>query len=311
MYLSYSGFKVKGSCPKQYWHKYVDKTTPPKPDNCINSLYGSTIGVLFENFYVQKWWKLQNVEAHMLLEIEPTLDKVISEQRGRIIDWNDEKANYNTRSGIVEDIRIGIPKGLQVIKENRFLGPVAIAEMKLDRDFGPHRVAGRADFVIQRSKFGDLIILDGKGSKHREKYVEAAQLKWYAFLYEAQTGVVPDKLGFVFWRFSGEKAVEWIDFTRDDLMMLKEEVLGTMDRIEKDVRRLTVLSNQPKAAYEYRQETFPAQPAFGCNLCSYLDICEEGSAKVKGKGKEEGSRKSKAPTTLPGSGVRELSLDDD
>lgn len=313
MYLSYSGYKVNAGCPKQYWHKYVDKTTPPKPDNCVNALYGSTIGVLFEYFYTEKWWKLPNVASHMLLQVDPTLDKVIADQRGRVVDWNDEKANYNSRSSLIEDLRIGIPKGLQVIKENRFLGPVSIAEMKLDRGFGPHRVAGRADFVIERTTpHNDLIILDGKGSKHREKYVEEAQLKWYGFLYEAATGRLPDKLGFVFWRFSGEKAVQWIDFTRNDLDTLKAEVLGTMDRIEKGVRRLTVLSDQPKASFEHRQEIFPAQPSFSCNLCSYLPVCEEGSSKYgKKKGSNDGPRKSKSSATLPGSGVRELSLDDD
>lgn len=313
MYLSFSGYKVYCECPKQYWHKYVDKTTPPKPDNCVNALYGSVVGVLFEHFYVNKWWRVDNVVSHMLSQVDDTLTKVMADQRGRIVDWNDEKANYHSRSELVEDIRASVPVGIKIIRENRFLGPTAIAEMKLDTDFGPHRVAGRADFVIERVKpHSDLIILDGKGSKHREKYVEESQLKWYAFLYQAQTGRVPDKLGFVFWRFTGEKATMWVDFTRDDLDALKSEVLGTMDRVEKTVRRLNLLSDQPKSAYEERQEKFPAQPTYGCNLCSYLDVCEEGSAKYgKNKKKAEGSPRRSKVTILPGSGVRELSLDDD
>ena len=312
MYLSYSGYKTYGGCPKQYWHKYVDKTTPPKPDNCVNSLYGSVVGVIFEKFYEYKWWKQDDVARFMLTKVDETLDKVISDQRGRVLDWSDEKANYHSRSDLVEDIRSAIPRGIEIIRANRFLGPVAVPEMKLDYDYGPHRVAGRADFVIERVKpHGDLIILDGKGSKHREKYVEETQLKWYAFLYRDHKGRVPDKLGFVFWRFAGEKSTLWIDYTKEDLDALKQEVLGTMDRIEKGIRRLTTLSERPKAAYEERQELFPAQPSFSCNLCPYLELCEEGSAKYGKKKSGGGQRRPKSSTTLPGSGVRELSLDDD
>lgn len=315
MYLSFSGFSVLGECPKKYWHQYVDKTTLPKPDNCINALYGSTVGTLFEDFYEKKLWKRPDVEKYMLSEVEPTLDKVIEKERksNKLVDWADEKANYHSRSDLVEEIRAGVPRGLTIIRQNRFLGPVAKAEMKLDHDFGPHRVAGRADFVIQRvDPYGDLIILDGKGSKHREKYVKETQLKWYALLYYTKTGKLPDRLGFLFWRFDGDKAVLWVDFTKADIHFLKEEVLGTMTRVEKNVRRLEILSQTPKAHYEERQELFPAQPTFGCKLCSYLPVCEEGLKKYGPKQKSEGGggRRSKV-TVLPGSGVRELSLDDD
>ncbi len=104
----------------------------------------------------------------------------------------------------------------------------------------------------------------------------------------------------------------WVDFTRDDLLTLKNEVIGTMNQIEKSIRRLELISNQPKESHEVRQELFPAQPTYGCNLCSFLPVCEEGSAKYGPKKKGEGgTRKSKVPSILPGSGVRELSLDDD
>lgn len=307
MYLSFSGFKTYSQCPKQYWHKYVDKTTPPNPDNCVNALFGSTVGVLFEYFYAREYWRLPDVEQRMKNEASEVLDKVIREdQRGKILDWNDEKANYNNRDGLVEDIQLAIPRGLQIIRENRFLGPVSIAEMKLDYKYGNHMVGGRADFVIERSKEKDILILDGKGSKHGKKYVEDSQLKWYAFLYEQHKGRLPDKLGFVFWRFEGQKAVHWIDVDRADILSLRDEVLGTMDRVEKSVRHLTVLSESPKSHFEAREEYFPAQPSFSCNLCSYLPLCDDGKKATRTNG--FGSKTPKA--TIPGSGVRELSLDD-
>ncbi len=307
MYLSFSGYKTYAQCPKLYWHKYVDKTTPPAPDNCINALYGSTIGVLFEHFYERKYWKRPDCESYMKSQASEVLEKVIREdQRGKIIDWDDEKANYNNRDGLLEDIQLGIPKGLRIIRENRLLGPVAVAEMKLDHRYGNHMVAGRADFVIEREKEKDVLILDGKGSKHGKKYVEESQLHWYAFLYQQKTGRLPDKLGFVFWRFEGEKAMYWLPVIPDEIQELKEEVLGTMTRVEGSVRHLTLLSGQAKASFEAREEFFPAQPSFSCNLCSYLGLCDEGKKATGSKGYP-----SKQPQNIvPGSGVRELSLDD-
>lgn len=309
MYLSFSGYKLYSGCPKAYWHRYVDKTTPLKPDNMVNSLYGSTVGVLFEKFYFHKLWRRSDYLVYLTSLSESTLDEVIKNQRGSIVDWADEKANYHSRGELLRDIEAAIPRGLQVIRENKFVGPFAEPEMKLDTDFGPHRVGGRADFVIERVIHKDTVILDGKGSKWRDKYVEENQLKWYAFLYRAKYNRVPDKLGFVFWRFEGSEAVQWIPFTPSDLDALQTEVLGTMTGIEKGIRRLELLSNMPKAHDEARQEVFPAQVSFSCKLCSYLELCEEGTAK-HGPRRSEGSfRKSKVE--LPGSGVRDLNLDDE
>lgn len=310
MYCSYSGYKLNSQCPKAYWHRYIDKTTTPNADNCVNSLYGSTVGTLFEIFYRDKLWRRKDYQDFLISQAEPTLDLVIKNQRGSIVNWADEKANYHTRGELMRDVEAAIPRGLQTIREQRFVGPMAEAEMKLDHDFGPHRVGGRADFVIKRvPPQGDLLILDGKGSKWREKYVEESQLKWYAFLYRAKFKVVPDGLGFVFWRFEGEEAVGWIKFTSGDLDNLQDEVLGTMNQLEKGMSKLESLTRMPQAHDELRQELFPAQVSFGCKLCSYLEVCEEGLAKHGPRKSEGGFRKSRVE--LPGSGVRELSLDDE
>jgi hypothetical protein len=307
-YLSFSAYKLFNSCPKAYWHRYIDKTTPPKPDNCVNSLYGSTIGTVFEVFYRDKVWTRRDYEPYLQSIVEETFDSVVRGQRGSIVDWDDEKANYHSRADLIKDVREGIPRGLQVIRQNRFIGQEAEAEMKLDTDFGPYRIGGRADFVIRRVQpHGDLVILDGKGSKWRDKYVEPTQLKWYAMLYRARFGVVPDGLGFVFWRFEGEQAVQWISFTSADLDVLHHEIIDTMKRIETGTNRIASLAMMPQSAFEAREEYFPAAPSFGCNLCSYLPLCEEGLKKYGPKVRTENPWR-KPKVVLPGDGVRELSL---
>jgi PD-(D/E)XK nuclease superfamily len=306
VYLSFSGHKSFQECPKQYWHRYVDKTTVP-PENCVNSLYGSTIGVLFEQFYMDKLWKRPDCKDELLRRADGVFDRVVREQRKSIVNWSDEKANYHSREELLRDVRTDVEKGLRTIRAHRFLSNEAAAEVELDYDFGRHRVAGRADFLLRRAApFGDKVLTDGKGSKHGMKYIEKSQVLWYSFLHRARFGHAPDRAGFVLWRFEAEKAVVWVDFTDRDLDTLRDGVLATMDRIEASKTALENL-RLPQARQELREERFPAQPSFKCGFCAYLSVCEEGKAKQR-QGTGGFSRSSSI--SLPGSGVRDLSLDD-
>jgi len=302
-YLSYSGYKSNATCPFQYWNRYVNKTLLKIQENGVNSLYGSTIGVVFESFYRDRVWKRPEYLKVLQDLAEPILDQTIKDQlkQGRVIDWSDEKSNYpeskdglsasqalsRGREELLRDVYESIPRGLEAIRANRFIGPLMEAEMKLDTRFGPHMIGGRADFVVQRTTpHNDLVILDGKGSRHREKYVdgtprkkgqpvEGVQLKWYAVLYREIHKKVPDALAYVFWRYSGEQAVEWVPFDEGDLNALKDEMLSTIRRIDRNSNQIASVSS-PKAQEELREELFPAQPGFHCNLCSYAEVCEKG-----------------------------------
>ena len=293
-YLSYSGFKSFSTCPYQYWHKYVNKTSVPTPENGVNALYGTVVGQVFEAFYRDRIWKNPNCVDALCALAEPTLDAAIRENvsKGRVVDWGDDKANYRTRKGVLDDVLNSIPVGVETIRSNRFIGPFTEAEMKLDYRFGSHIMGGRADFTIERvAPYKDLIILDGKGSKHRDKYVdgskrkegraiEGTQLKWYAALYREHYGRTPDALGYVFWRFSGDKAVEWVPFEEHDLDRLKDDVLSTIDRIDRSTREIAnATSRQSKD--EIRQELFPAQPGYHCNLCAYAEVCSDSKKNTR------------------------------
>lgn len=312
-YISYSGWKLYVQCPFAYWHSYVNKTVTSVPDNGVNTLYGSTVGLVFEAFYRDELWRHPDFLARLQALVEPNLDFAIREQRsrGRAIDWDDEKANYHSKAEVLVDAHQAIPRGVQVIRENRLIGPMAKAEVKLDSRFGNYTLGGRADFVIPRVKpYSDLIILDGKGSKHREKYldgaplqegaaVEGLQLKWYALLYRERHRAVPDRLGYLFWRFEGARAMEWVPFTERDLDRLKSEALSNLTRIDNSEKRLSAVSGKRQTFQDLREELFPAQPGHGCNLCTYVSVCEEGQKKVKSARKPR--------VTFP-RGVEELAL---
>jgi hypothetical protein len=139
-----------------------------------------------------------------------------------------------------------------------------------------HEVQGRADFIIKRIKpYDDLVILDGKGSKHREQYVDKEQLIWYAYLYQRRNNRLPERLGFIFWRFEPTEAVDWLDFSSFDVASLSEDIDTTLSSIEH--KKNLLKSANTEAKLDLARELFPVQPEkFQCKFCRFSSVCIEG-----------------------------------
>lgn len=284
MYISYSGFKSYSSCPRLYWHTYVNETKPPEPDNTVNSLYGSVVGVLMEDFYMEKLWKNQDIQSTLEKRILPIYKKTVSNElrRGRILKWQtpeDKRPNYVSEEELLADVRDTVARAIRIIRFYRLVGPLMEAESKLDSDVKGHRLGGRADFIIHRtSPHHDKVILDGKGSKHRGLYVDPRQLRWYAMLHRMKRGTLPDKLGFVYWRFDPPESIDWVEFSEVDIDDLYEEVLGAISEIERGVTRK---SGEP---VERTRRAFPTRADDkNCRFCSFLTMCPEGSEMMSKK----------------------------
>jgi hypothetical protein len=247
-------------------------------------------------------------------------------KQGRTLDWGDEKANYKSPKAILADVLQSIPDGVKAIRKHRFMGPFMEAEMKLDFKFGRHIMGGRADFVVRRAAPDkDLVIIDGKGSKHGDKYIDGKpkkkgepldgiQLKWYSVLYKEHYGVIPDALAYLYWRYRDEDSlaanppkkeekvlesgISWVPVSESDVSDLKTEVLSTLGRIEATSRKIQEASH-PKIREELREELYPAKSAYHCNLCAFAEVCEEGKKVVL-------RAKRSKPSAI--SGVEELTL---
>jgi hypothetical protein len=279
VYLSYSGYKTYEDCPRQYWYKYIGKPKLP-PENRVNSLYGSTVGTIFENFYNDELWRKPNVRRFLHDMAEDVMSSVMAGERkkGGDYDWNDPLANYHSAGMVLQDVSEAIETGLATIKLNRLLGPEAKAELDLTTDYGGHRLGGRADFVIRRSVDKDLLILDGKGSRHFGKYTSGTQLRWYAALYLKRFDLTPDKLGFLYWRSKPEDALVWEDFTVSGLDMLLATVIGTVVKIESGLK---TLDGKPP---EVGVGPFQPLPESGrCRLCAYESLCPKDGKGSKGR----------------------------
>jgi PD-(D/E)XK nuclease superfamily len=288
MYISYSGFSSNEKCPYSYWHRYVAKTVPPVPDNRINMLYGGTIGISFEHFYNQKMWRLPNFQEVMVSKVPELMAKVMSDEtapgKNGIINWTDEKANFRSLNAVIEAVQEAIPRGLKIIRHHRLVGPEATAEMKLDSKTNGHILGGRCDILVQRvPPHNDTVIVDGKGSKFRDQYVDKRQLRWYAMLFEDHRKRLPDKVGFLYWRSDPETGIDWYEVKPDETAELRQVVFEAMEKIEERKRSLPVA---PEPTREQILTAFPAQPSFDhCKWCNYLSACDEGTRFMANRGK--------------------------
>ena len=306
MYISYSGFKAWEQCPRLYFHRYVKKTQTPKPINRVNMLYGSIVGAIFERFYNEKMWRLPNFLEVMLASIpgvaEMVMQRELGDGKNGVIDWDAKKPapNYKSLEDLLKDVREAIPRGIKSIKYHRLVGKEAAAEVKLDSRKTDHTRGGRADFVIRRVEpHGDLVILDGKGSKFRGDYADKRQLRWYAMLYEEHHNTLPDQVGFLYWRSEAESAIDWYTYKKEETAELRNLVLETMGVIEQRQLHLPLV---PEPTREQIAEGFPTQPGQECRWCDYLAVCEDGTRFMSNRGK--------APLPISGEGPDAAGVDD-
>lgn len=290
-YLSYTGYKVESSCSYCYWLSYVrDPNVNPIElplDNCVNSLFGSIVGKIFEDFYNDEIWKNGSKAESVLLErVDSAYSHVIrdnlrpnwkTKEVTSCVKWGDEDihANYKSKDQLLEDVREAVVRGVSIIRTYRLLGPYAKSEVKLDLSRGGDLVGGRADFIIDRTRpHNDRIILDGKGTKNPQ-WVDPNQLRWYGMLHRERYGKAPDRMGFLLWRFDPMKSIDWLSYSSRDLDDMRDSVIDALDRIQVKTSRLSKVSTLGQVQKVFRPK--PSDDA--CRFCRYArsDICSEGS----------------------------------
>lgn len=274
-------------CHYRYWHTYIAKT-PGQPEDILGSLYGSSVGLLFEEFYNQRLWTLPNVRAHMEAQAERVVDHYLEEgqlpKRGRpagIVKWKGLEANqnpdalYSDREELIADVRAAVARGLSTIRLHRLLGSGARAEVKLDANVQGHILGGRADFVLTRVKpFADLVILDGKGSRKRDRYVSRTQLVWYSMLYAEHHKRVPDKAAFIYWHYDPPSNIDWCTVTPEETTDLRRRALQTISTLSKLDKEVGASKDLARVRASFK----PKANNQSCRFCPYATeaVCPSG-----------------------------------
>lgn len=266
--LYWSHLSDHEKCPQKYLWSYgwggIDTgggpgKRKPKPGDksAHHAVMGIVVQAVLEDFYNRELWKHQGGLFDKLVRLtKETLAATLAKPKF-VINWR-EAPTFEEMEGVCVQ---GVLGYLKTMKAHQFLGPYARSEVELfgyvDK-FLP--LGGRADFIIRRDDTG-ITMLDGKNSQTKMKYTDPDQLRWYALCFALSYGKLPDRIGFVWYRYpyeegTEETGVDWIEFTRRDLKDLAQRA-----------QKVRKAQNKGK---------FPATPkAKHCRFCDYESICEE------------------------------------
>jgi len=262
--ISYSNYKSYRECPQKYRFKQLK--TPYPEENKINAFFGSVVGTLFEEFYLDKMWEHPDPLAS-LLEKYPTVVKRIafsSDYPGKsYLDFRGKGSIHKSMDVFDSDVRQALANGVQAILRHDLVSSDAKAEVVLDVPYPEAGLflVGRADFVLTSNTHGK-VILDGKGSRHGTKYLDLDQLYWYSLQTKLLGLEVPKKVGYLLWRYSGDETVAWYDLEPECLAVL-ESRLRTFSKFLKN-------------------ENPQARMGSHCKFCPYVPHCPSGQIQLGG-----------------------------
>lgn len=252
-YLSYTGMSTYRLCPKKYRLQYVDKVvvfSDPK-----NSLFGSVVGKLFEWFYERRAYLQKNPTALVMSWVKAVCAQVFAKEK-----W-DPLEDRAFMVCLMNDIETYVPAAVDVIRRHKLVTSGSVAELDLTQEYTRNGVSmklgGRADFLHRGGQ--SVTLLDGKGSKYREAYVDSMQLVWYATLHYLKYQVAPDRIGFIYWRFPADP-VQWVDYTENDMRQVLARAFDTEEKV--------------------RLKVFDPSPSVNCRRCDFLSGCQEGTELV-------------------------------
>lgn len=290
------------NCPQQFlWSRGWEdidvgggpgrKKPVPIKQSRHHAVMGIVIQSVVERLYNEELWRDPRGLADRLVEM---VDKEWVYTTSQSRNWVDYRV-AGSKAELLETCRKGVLGYLRTMKKHRLLGEYSRAEVELLGFIDKYNVVGgRADTIIRRKDTG-VTILDGKNSKSKGKYTDPDQLRWYAMLFYLAYRQMPDRLGFVYYRYpygdpvvdsdgnpvvgedgtpQVEEGVDWVPFTKDDLRGLAHRAVEARKGMNK--------------------RKFDANPVPSyCKWCDYETVCPERQAQKRAnsrakKGQVEG-----------------------
>lgn len=305
-HIYWSHLKMMRACPQQYlWHKgHPDHDLgqgkgKPKflPDEKRESehhqLMGTVLSKVVEDIYNHELWKEPKTLLDKAREIVER-EFVFAEQL-HYVEWT-----LMTRESAMDTCLTGARNFLEIMRDNRMIGPFAKSEMKMTPSMNKYfSVCGVADLVF-RDKEGNIHILDGKNAMTPMKYEDEDQLRWYALCFRLQYGVTPQKLGFFFFRYPKSAPPAGVDDGWTGLVEVKID--------EEDIKRLGKEAIETNRAIHFGKFEPNPQPKH-CRMCKFENICEERQAQKKHNAAKRGLGRSNTPDpTEVGGGIIDLDM---
>jgi CRISPR/Cas system-associated exonuclease Cas4 (RecB family) len=275
LYLSYSAYKQYHNCPREYYFSRVQKLVPDVKDSKHNAIMGTVIQAAFEKYYNERLWEG--------LPLDVVAEELQDFARLRFFQFLEEEyVNWRSptcRTSAAEiqgEMSVAIPHVLRYLHEAGLHGPMTASEVDFKTPLTDNlSLVGYVDFIIRQDD-GKVLILDGKATKDKSR-VDPDQLRYYALMFFLRYHVLPDALGFLYYRFCDPEArdrpdqpdprnqgpIEWVPVDLSELMALRQSLLETADKI-RDLDRTGVPPVNPTPKI--------------CNYCQWEHLCPERRA---------------------------------
>ena len=297
----WSSLTLYENCPRQFlWSRGwgdIDLGRGPGRGKAVSKqksehhiLMGEAIQKVIEAMYNDEIWR----DPSLYKRLEALEERVFREMlTKRFIDWRDV-----TITELREVVHNGIFGFVKTFKHNKLIGPYARCETDyigyIDK-WNP--IGGRFDFLIRRDDVGTMI-LDGKNGKRDKNgviHIDPDQLRFYALAFWLQHKVLPNKLGFIPYRYpwgwvppedewpvdatgvpikpEPETGVMWVDF---DMGMLKALAF----------RAVEARKGMEKGKFD------PTPTPTKCKFCDFEDVCPERQAQKAANAAKRGDKPS-------------------
>jgi CRISPR/Cas system-associated exonuclease Cas4 (RecB family) len=280
IWLSYSAYSQYNKCGKQYDYDRVSEVEPPTRDSRHNAIVGSVVQSTFEDFYNEKLWEKSSDVADILTDRAERHFQDFMDNN--YINFNDFTSRYESKADPLQEIYDIIPKTIEGIKREKLLGPYARSEKEMKVPFDDDFLYGYVDFIIRKPN-DEILLLDGKSSRHREKNVSVEQLYFYTLMFYKEYRTLPDKLGFFYYRFADDpdQTFDWIEVDKYKLMELKNDIKNVLDGIH---------------SKEFEANPDPSH----CKWCQWSSICDERQQQKKKNRMKRKMRSSKKEIEVDG-----------
>lgn len=263
MRLSYSQYRTYIQCPRKYKNE-LDRVEPPVEPNMYFALYGKLIESFFKkytNYYTKNNIQLNDMEIREALKKHW---KYILDNN--YVDWNEpfvsETADQIFETAYVDTL--GNMEKFNFWKESRSEVSIEI-NLKKSGDV----LSTRLDFIWEKPD-STIEIIDGKGTMKVDKNVDVEQLFFYSLIYLLSKRKLPDKLGFLYYRY---KMIKYVDFDIQTIMDFKDKLSVVKSAIKAD----TVY--EPKVGLSKQCKWCP----YKCTCSAYTKVREDKNAKKEEK----------------------------
>lgn len=278
MKISYSDYRTYLDCPRLYRYR-KDKVPTPQKESRYFALYGLLVELFFKKYTNEVARSGRNLTDDNVREVLKELWKYILDTN--YVVWGDPWV----KAGSDEIFETAYQDVIDNLRKFTFW-----KDARSEVSFNIHlKKSGdiltcRMDFVVE-PEGGPVEILDGKGKMKIDTDADVEQLYFYALVYLLNKGRLPNKIGFLYYKF---KLIKYIDFDQETIMNFRDKLAIVKQSVKADT------TFTPKVGLSKQ-----------CKWCAYRSGCDAYMQKKQANAEKKTARNG-GPIIIPNGSVQEF-----